>query len=143
MMEPTPMSKPAEDILDDLNQGGESTYLLSSRRILTFQPEGNAQECPRSLSIMWTKGEQRFWHTFSYLIPCKDKDNFLLQAPSRVPGLIWHCNPESATIAATNYLFRELSGEIDFTLLRHLQSKEQPMYEAVKSRLFKDRKSVV
>ena len=131
------MSKPAEDILDDLNQGGESIYLLSSRRILTFQPEGNAQECPRSLSIMWTKGEQRFWHTFSYLIPCKDKDNFLLQAPSRVPGLIWHCNPESATIAATNYLFRELSGEIDFTLLRHLQNKEQPMYEAVKSRLFK------
>ena len=130
------MSEEAGDILDELNQGGESVYLLSSKRIATFQPEGKAEACPTSLSIMWTKGDKRFWHTFSCSIPCKNKDTFLLQAPSRLPGLIWSCNPESATIAGTNYLFRELSGEMNFSLVRHLQIKESSAYEAVKCKLF-------
>ena len=136
-MEPHSISKEATSILNVLNEGGTCEYFLSSKKVPLFQPIGNANLCPKSLSLIWTKGQENFWHGYSMNIPSIDKDKFLVNAPCRLPGLVWMMNPESATIAAANYIFRELSGEHQFDKIRHLQEKEKPVFDAILSRIFK------
>ena len=131
-----PISNASKDILIDLNHGGDPTYLLSNRKIPTFQPHGESDRCPATLSITTTTESFTYWSSPSLLIPQKDKDDFWLQAPSRLPGLIWCCNPETAAIAGSNYIFRELSGEPEFSLLRHLQAKERHLFNGMNTTLF-------
>ena len=136
-MDPVKISSEASHILDNLNEGGEANYILSSRKIPLFQPLGDIALCSRSLSLIWAKSKEKFWHGFAVNIPCNEKDNFLIEAPNRIPGILWFFHPESATVAGTNYIFRELSGEECIEKIRHLEEKEKPVYDSILSKLFR------
>ena len=139
MREPGEVSEEVNGLLLGLNTEAVSKYIVTDRLVPLFQPKGDLTKCPKTLSLFLDSKEspeKRFWNEYGFSILSQDKNKFFLEAFARTNASAFFFNPESATTAIVNTLFKELAGESNYENIRHLQDREQPLYSSICSQVF-------
>ena len=99
-------------------------YPKSTRTVTNLWPAATSDSPPSPRVMAYTVGfdDTPMWPEIQHRVHNESKNDFFINAASRVPPAIWLCPPEVSTAAATTRVYQEIIGEPDPHAARQLMA---------------------